>query len=170
MSTQKYLTPAFYFSVSFIDNKQDSNKTDNYKKTSDKTNQNNIEDMSFHEVAGITTELTTEEVKEGGENRFVHNLPTGTKQGKIILKKGIGVIDSTLIIWCKNTLEGGLINPIVTRNLQISLLNENHQPEHVWDITNAFPVAWETEEFKSTKNEIAVEKIELHFNELKRVQ
>ena len=32
-------------------------------------------DTSFQDVSGISTEVTTEDVIEGGENRFVHKLP-----------------------------------------------------------------------------------------------
>ncbi len=46
-------------------------------------------DNSFQEVSGLNVELETEDVAEGGENRFVHNLPKQIKHPKLVLKRGI---------------------------------------------------------------------------------
>ncbi|TPW15554.1 MAG: hypothetical protein FD130_1178, partial [Halothiobacillaceae bacterium] len=33
-----------------------------------------------------------------------------------------------------------------------------------WTFANAYPVSWEVESFSSTKNEVAIEKLELSYN------
>ena len=42
------------------------------------------QDTRFQEVTGLGGEITTEEYREGGENRFVHRLPTGAKYGNLV--------------------------------------------------------------------------------------
>jgi phage tail-like protein len=118
-------------------------------------------DAAFREVGGIAPEMETETVPEGGENRFAHLLPKAMKHPRLVLKRGIARRDSPLVRWCKSVLEGGLSKPIQPQQVLVFLLNEAGQPLRRWDIYNAYPVRWEVETFQSTKNEVALEKIEL---------
>ena len=127
-----------------------------------------IADTAFQEVTGLETEMTTEPLHEGGENRFVHNLPKEVKHKNLSLKRALTDSDSGLVTWCKNTLEQGFAKPIKPQDLLISLLNENAEPVASWAITNAFPVKWVPGSFDAMKNEIAVETIELSYLTLER--
>lgn len=82
-------------------------------------------DGSFQEVSGIAPELETEPVAEGGENRFVHQLPKAMKNPRLTLKRGVAALDSQLVAWCRNVLEGGLVRPIVPKLLHVFLLDAN---------------------------------------------
>lgn len=146
-----YLAPSFYFRVAFL------NKSAPFDSGSPPDN-------SFLEVSGISAEMDTEPFTEGGENRFIHQLPKGTKFPKLSLKRGIADMDSPLVTWCKDILEGGFIKPIRPMELSVSLLNEKGNPVRSWSFVNAYPVSWQVEPFNSTKNEIAIEKIELNYN------
>ncbi len=126
-------------------------------------------DTSFREVSGIGAEMKTEEFREGGENRYVHHLPTAVNHPTLTLKRGIGKISSPLVVWCKQTLELGFLTPIVPMPVVVSLLNENGNPVRSWAFANAFPVNWDVESFDSTKNEVAIEKIELRYTYLSRL-
>lgn len=125
-------------------------------------------DASFQEVAGIAPEMETEAVAEGGENRFVHQLPKAVKHPRLVLKRGIAAIDSPLVTWCREVLEGGLDQTITTRLLQVALLDGEGQPLRSWSFDNAYPVKWDIEAFNATKNEVALEKIELSYAFSKR--
>ena len=109
-------------------------------------------------------EIETEDVVEGGENRFVHRLPKAVKHPKLVLKRGIAPVDSPLVKWCKSVLEGGLSAAIETKELHVRLLNENKDPLRAWSFVNAYPIKWEIESFNSTKNEVAIEMIELSYD------
>lgn len=122
-----------------------------------------MSDTSFQDVSGMSAELETEDVVEGGENRYVHRLPKSVKHPKLVLKRGIGKLSSPLVIWCKLVFEGDLILPIIPMPIVVFLLNEKGLPQRCWSFMNAYPVSWEVEEFKSTKNEVAIEKIELSY-------
>lgn len=125
-------------------------------------------DTSFQEVTGIKTELELESVAEGGENRFVHQLPKAVKHANLVLKRGIAKRDSALVKWCKSVLEQDFTKAIETRELQVRLLNENKEAVRSWSFVNAYPVSWEVESFNSTKNEVAIEKIELVYSHSER--
>jgi phage tail-like protein len=57
-------------------------------------------DTRFQEVTGLTATVSTEDVEEGGQNRFVHKLPKGTSYDNLILKRGI-IKNSKLVECCK---------------------------------------------------------------------
>ena len=127
-----------------------------------------VVDGSFREVSGIGPEIETEAVTEGGENRFVHQLPKGVKHPRLVLKRGIAPITSRLVAWCQAVLEGGLVRPIYPKLLHVFLLDGKGLPLRVWSFENAYPVKWEIEGFQSMKNEVAIEKIELSYAYSKR--
>ncbi|MCO7226561.1 phage tail protein [Pleionea sp. CnH1-48] len=126
-------------------------------------------DSSFQEVSGIGSEIETEDIVEGGENRYVHRLPKAVKHPKLVLKRGVAKLTSPLVIWCKSVLEADFLVPIVPMPLLIFLNNENSIPVRIWSFANAYPVNWDLEAFNSTKNEVAIEKIELSYNYSNRI-
>lgn len=145
-----YLPAAFHFAVTFGTQPKDA-------------------DGAFREVSGIGPEIETEAVAEGGQNSFVHLLPKPAKHPKLVLKRGIAPVDSRLVLWCRSVLEGGLARPIYPKLLHVFLLDESGGPLRVWSIENAYPVKWEIEGFQSTRNEVAMEKIELAYACSKRL-
>jgi phage tail-like protein len=126
-------------------------------------------DASFQEVSGIGPEMQTEPYHEGGENRFQHQLPKGVKHPRLTLKRGIAPIDSKLVAWCRDTLEGGLAVTVKPASgVEVLLLDGDGNPLRQWTFTNAYPVRWTVDPFVSTKNELAIEKIELAYAESQR--
>lgn len=123
-----------------------------------------MSDTSFQEVSGIGSEIETEPYVEGGENRYVHQLPKSVKHPKLVLKRGIAKMTSPLVIWCRSVFEGDFMIPIVPMPMMVYLMNENKIPIRAWTFANAYPVSWEVESFNSTKNEVAIEKLELNYN------
>lgn len=121
-------------------------------------------DTSFQEVSGIASEIETESYVEGGENRYVHQLPKGVKHPRLVLKRGIAKMTSPLVIWCRSVFEADFMIPIVPMPVMVYLMNENKIPIRAWTFANAYPVKWEVESFNSTRNEVAIEKLELSYN------
>lgn len=153
--SQNYLAPAFYFRVAFV------SKSGSFDASYPADN-------SFLEVSGMSTEMQVDPYTEGGENRFVHQLPKGAKSSKLSLKRGIAGMDSPLVKWCRSVLEGGFVERIQPQELDVSLLGADGLPLRSWSIVNAYPVNWQVEDFKSDKNELAIEKIELNYNYVNR--
>lgn len=117
-------------------------------------------DHQFQSVSGLSVDIETEEIAEGGENRFKHKLPVKTKYPNLVLKRGL-LIDSEVIDWCKDAIENFEFKPV---NLTIKLLNEEHQPLVTWNVVHAYPVKWSVEDFSALESKLVVESFELTYN------
>lgn len=126
-------------------------------------------DTSFQDVSGIQATIETETYQELGENGRVYQLPKPPTYQPLVLKRGIASMTSPLVLWCKSVFEGNFSKPIMTMEMMVYLMNENQLPERAWGFTDAFPVKWEVESFNSSKNEVAIETIELRYNSLTRL-
>ena len=76
-------------------------------------------DTSFMEVSGISSEIDVEQVVEGGENRFVHQLPKGIKHPNLEMKRGIAPMTSPLVKWCKAVMEKDFIESIESKAIRV---------------------------------------------------
>lgn len=127
-------------------------------------------DCSFQEVSGLDQKMDIQTIREGGENRFQHQLPNGMKQQPLRLKRGIGGFSSPLVTWCKSVMDGGLSSAVTLHDVQVCLCNENREYVRVWWFYNAFPVQWSVDDFNSTKNSVVIETIELAYQYSKRIK
>ena len=117
-------------------------------------------EFQFQSVAGLTVTLETEEIAEGGENRFKHKLPVKTSFPNLVLKRGL-LVNSDLIKWCRAAVENFDIKPT---NIVIKLLNEKHEPLMTWNVVHAYPVKWAITDFNAEESKMVVETIELAYN------
>jgi len=122
-------------------------------------------DYQFQSVSGLSVDLETEEIAEGGENRFKHKIPVRTKYPNLVLKRGL-LVDSDLIKWCRDAIEDFEIEPI---DVIVKLLNEKHQPLLTWNVIHAYPVKWSIGDFNAEENKLAIESIELTYNYFKTI-
>jgi len=117
-------------------------------------------EYQFQSVSGLSVDLETEEIAEGGENRFKHKLPVKTKFPNLVLKRGL-LVDSKLIKWCREAIEDFNIEPT---DLTVSLLNEEHEPLMTWNVVHVYPVKWSMPDFNAEESKIVIETIELVYN------
>lgn len=122
-------------------------------------------DCSFQEVLGLSLKLGIEHVREGGENRFTHRLPTQPSYNTISLKRSL-VLNPALVKWCKDAFEQSIFEP---KNLKISLLGENGNSLATWKVEGAYPVSWELASLNSISNDLAIETLELTYRHFKKV-
>ncbi len=124
-------------------------------------------DLRFQEVSGLSAELGSEEIQEGGENRFTHRLPTRGKYSNLILKRGL-LTDSGLIQWCRDAIENFVFNPTT---VQVTLLNEQHEPlAETYSFQRAWPQKWSVSDFKAQENSLVIETMELAYQYFTRIQ
>lgn len=116
-------------------------------------------DTRFQEVTGLGVTVNTEEVSEGGENRFTHKLPKRTSYDTLVLKRGI-IQDSKITEWCREAVENLNFTP---QNILVSLLNEQHEPLCSWSIVHAYPVKWSFTGLNAQNNDLLIESIELNY-------
>lgn len=119
----------------------------------------NAHDVRFTEVSGLTMELGTEEVAEGGENRFVQKFPTRAKYPELVLKRGL-LKNSEVLKWVRGCIEDFDIQP---KNLDINLLNEEHEPLMTWHVINAYPIKWTVSDLNATSNAVVIETLQLFY-------
>lgn len=122
-------------------------------------------DVRFQSVAGLDSTIDTETLKEGGENRFEHVIPTRRKYGPLTLKRGIlKPGDSKVTSWLKKAFDDEIIDVIPTVN--IMLLGEDHKPVMKWTINNVWPRGWKVGELNAERGEVLIETLELNYNRL----
>jgi phage tail-like protein len=113
-------------------------------------------DMRFTEVSGLSAEIGVEEVAEGGENRFIHKFPTRPKYSELILKRGL-LINSEITKWIKLCLIGFSIQP---KNIDVVMLNEQHEPLQTWHIFNAYPTKWAISDLNASNSAVVIESLQ----------
>ena len=117
-------------------------------------------EIQFQEVSGLNKEMTTEELIEGGENRFVYRFPKGTKYSNLVLKRGMKP-GSKIIAWVKDAIDNFDFKPV---DITVTLLNPNHNPLMIWEFVKCWPVKWSTTDLKAQENSITIESMELNYN------
>jgi phage tail-like protein len=121
------------------------------------------DDTRFQSVSGLSVEYETESVTEGGENRFVHELPVRTKYNTLVLKRGM-LVDSEVQKWCLKAFENREFEPT---DMQVTLLNENSEPLKTWKIVRAWPKKWTVSDFNAEENGLVIETLEISYRYFK---
>ena len=122
------------------------------------------DDLRFIEVGGLGIEVASEEMAEGGENRFVQRYPGRSKYGDLVLKRGL-LSGSKVWEWAQNCIENLDIDP---RDVNVILLNEKHEPLMTWHVVGAYPVKWSISDLNATANAFVVETLTLSYRYFRR--
>lgn len=122
-------------------------------------------EQRFQEVSGLSFEIETEDLVEGGENRFVYKLPKRAKYPNLVLKRGM--LQGTAILdWIKaamNTYFTALVYDFQPADLLVTLLDDASEPLAAWSVVGAYPVKWATSDFSAKENSLVVETLELAY-------
>ena len=110
-------------------------------------------DVRFTEVGGLNSELVVEEVPEGGENRFVQRYPVRAKYPDLVCKRGF-MKQSAIWDWVRECVEDLAITP---RDIDVKLLDAEHQPLVTWHVRSAWPLKWSVSDLNAGANAIVVE-------------
>ena len=110
---------------------------------------------AFSECSGLSLETEVQELAEGGENEFVHRLPTRVKQSNITLKRGI--VGAELWAWYAASLPG----QITLKSGSIQLLDNNGKPIMVWSFERGFPRKIEGPSLSASQSSLAIETLEI---------
>lgn len=119
----------------------------------------NGDDIRFTEVGGLAVEMGSEEVPEGGENRFVQKYPTRAKYPELVLKRGL-LKSSAVWDWIRDCVVDFKIKP---QAVDVVLLNELHEPLMTWHLVGAWPTKWAVSDLNATNNAFAVESMQLAY-------
>jgi phage tail-like protein len=116
----------------------------------------NDNDLRFTEVGGLAVEVMTEEIPEGGENRFVQKFPVRAKYPELVLKRGV-VLNSEVVKWIRHCIESLEIEP---KDINVTLLNEEHKPLLTWHVIKAYPTKWAVTDLNASSNAVAIETLQ----------
>jgi phage tail-like protein len=125
-----------------------------------------IPDVQFQSVSGLKSSIETEQVAEGGQNRFKHVLPMRSKYENLVLKRGLTTQPSGITLWCNQAIEEFIFSPV---NLVVTLLNESHLPVKSWFVAHAIPVGFEISEFNAEENKMVIQTLTLSYNYFKEI-
>lgn len=117
------------------------------------------DDVRFTEVAGLSFEVAAEEVPEGGENRYVQKYPGRTKFADLVLKRGL-LKRSEVWNWVERCVDTLQIEP---KDVDVTLLNEAHEPLMTWHLVKAWPVKWSVSDLNAANNSFVVESLQLSY-------
>jgi phage tail-like protein len=117
------------------------------------------DDLRFVEVGGLALEVATDEVPEGGENRFTQRYPGRVKYGDLVLKRGL-LKGSEVWEWARKCIEDLDVQP---KDVDVTLLDAAHEPLMTWHVVGAFPVKWSVSDLNATANNFVVETMTLAF-------
>lgn len=125
-------------------------------------------DTGFQEASGLQVEFETEDVVEGGQNRFVHKLPKRTRYSNLVLKRGVVTKDTAFAVWVSRALSGGLVQQSGPKTVLVKLLNDKRQPLIVWTVFGAYPLRWEHGGLNAMTNEVLTETVEFSYQFFQR--
>lgn len=105
--------------------------------------------------------MEMETYREGGQNRFEHQLPVKTTYTDLTLKRGMFELPSGIMAWCINAVQHFEFQPT---NLLVSLLNDQHVPVQSWYVVNAIPKSVEFSNLNAEESQVAIETLVLSYN------
>jgi phage tail-like protein len=102
-------------------------------------------------------EWETKEVKEGGLNTYVHQLPVRRKPSKVTLKRGL--IRDAFLDWYTEIMNEDFTN--ARKTVDITLFDSQHNAVLKWTCQKAYPIKWSGPDLKAGDNAVATETLEL---------
>ena len=120
-------------------------------------------DIKFQSVTGLSVTAQFDPWPEGGENRFVHQLPKGLQFSDLVLKRG-KFLGSGVLHWARKAVEQFEFEPT---NLMISLLTEDHIPLYNWYVVNAVPKKLDVTGIDSMTGQVVIESLTMSYQYFK---
>lgn len=119
----------------------------------------NINAAAFTECTLPRLQVETEDIKEGGQNSYIHRLPVRVNAGTVTLKHGLTKSDE-LLNWYLQVLMGQVKN--ATRNVSVVIYDSTRKIQiATWSFTRAYPIRWGGPTLRSSESAIAIEELEL---------
>jgi phage tail-like protein len=116
---------------------------------------------AFTECALPSVAWEMKEVKEGGLNNYVHQLPGVRQKASLTLHNGVGT--TSLVQWFLKTMN----QEYERKTIAVRLLEGKDKTAiATWTIANALPTKWSGPSLKSSENSIAIQTLEFSCGEI----
>lgn len=119
-----------------------------------------ISGIGFRSVDGLETEVEVAEYREGGYNK-TRKLPGIEQTGTVTLERG-AFADKTLFEWFKSVLS----SPDFRKTITITEQDRLGNPRRTWTLYEAWASKITNPSLDATSSEVAVESIEIQFEEM----
>lgn len=116
-------------------------------------------DIRFQKVSGLSAEVNTTEINEGGQNLYAHRIPVKINYNNLVLERGM-VIGSPLNIEFNVALS---LFKFAPSNVMVTLFNDKSVPLAGWFFTKAYPVKWSVSDFDADANAVVIDTMELAY-------
>lgn len=125
-------------------------------------------DLRFKSVSGISADISTSDVREGGQNLFTHRLPDRVNYGNLVLTRGL-IVGSPLNIEFNAAMSLLKFSP---SNVVVTLLDINGFPTlgASWLFLKAYPVKWATSDLSGNNNDVVIDTMELAYTRFQSVR
>lgn len=129
-------------------------------------NQDDTLDIRFQKVSGISAQVGSFTVTEGGENLFTHRLPDRISYNNLILERGL-VVGSPLADDIDSVMNEFAFTG---HHVMVSILDKDSAPEISWLFMSAYPVKWSISDLAGDQNAVVIDSMELAYTRFKRIK
>jgi phage tail-like protein len=116
-------------------------------------------DIRFQKVSGLSAEVTTTEINEGGQNLYTNRIPLKINYNNLVLERGM-VIGSPLNIEFNTAFS---LFKFAPSNVLVTLFSEKNVPLAGWFFTKAYPVKWTVSDLDAMENAVVIDTMELAY-------
>lgn len=118
-------------------------------------------DIRFQKVSGLSSEIKTETITEGGQNLYTHRLPAGVHYENLKLERGmvVGSLLNTEFNLAMSTFT------LVPGNVLVTLFNEKALPVSAWMFRGTYPVKWSVSDLDANQDSIVIDSMELAYKQ-----
>lgn len=126
-------------------------------------------DTRFQKVSGLSSEVTTESLSEGGQNLYTQKLPTGVSYDNLVLERGmmLGSAVSPLSLEFNAVMSSFKFS---TSSVLVTLLHETLTPLAAWLFMKAYPVKWSTSDLNAAQPSLVIDTMELAYARMQRIR
>jgi phage tail-like protein len=131
-----------------------------------KGNEDNTLDIRFQKASGISAQVGSFSVKEGGENLFTHRLPDRISYNNLTLERGL-VVGSPM----SDDIDAVMNDFSFTgHHVMVSILDKESQPTMSWLFMSAYPAKWSISDLAADQNAVVIDSMELAYTRFKRLK
>jgi len=119
-------------------------------------------DIRFQKVSGLSAEVKTTPLSEGGQNLYIHRLPEKIDYKNIVLERGM-VVGSPLNLEFNAVMSLFKFYP---SNVLVTLFNAEQIPVAGWLFIKAYPVKWATSDLDAAEKALVIDTLELAYTRM----